>query len=657
MLHNIIQFYHKFGTWLLLLLWTIGIVLATILFVFGTLSLNILFPFILAWIIFLVFILWDRQTSKVTTQSKNPDKSRDNTLTKNLDTILTIIFVFGVVTVLLILQYYELRPDSYFIICSILAGILAFSILFSPRYKSSITHLIKISIFSFLTTFSIFKIYYWAGNDTWEHAGWNELVSNIGNIYATLGKEVDYPIQHIFVAITDILVAVDIRTASVLAIGIPSVLLSVVIYIILRKVIGEKFALISCLLTNLSPYLIEWRIYAQTTSYGLLVFLILLMAYLFAIFNENKTIKWRFYTIYFLLLTILCLGHQFTSFMVIFVLIGCWVGSIIYHKSLLTKEFWLLICSGFVMFIIWIIASFGFNQMVARIARQFTVTSENVGVDIYMEPYVNIIPPNEIISALTLPLLYTIICLLPILYLSIKYSVSNSKQHKFLHIVAISTGLLFCSYCIATIIGGNMEGRFTPLLALYSSICIGYLLWYLVTKFSANRNQSTLIKVGVGILIVVYVITILPFPSISPDNPVYKEGSVSQDAISYSDLIGLTTLSMYYPDEGDIYCESSYIIGCLAYTTFIHQYHSQKVIPNINVRGSLTNWNTIQNQSKSHLILRDELYSTPASNVIVYLPGKYKKQYIQLTTETLDKLFEQNMFIYTNGAISSIIIR
>ena len=661
MFRNLILFYHKYGTWLLLLLWTTGLIFLSALFALGSISSTMLSRIILAWILFLIFIIWDRKSkntdSEIDTNLKSPDNIIDNAwkLPHRWHRILTIIFFAGVTAVLFILQFYELRPDWYFIICSLLAGILTVSILFSPTHISSTVHLIKIGVLSLLTTFSLFKVYYWTGNDTWAHTGWNELVADIGNIYDILGKEVDYPLQHVFVAITDILTAVDIRTASVFAIGVPSVLLSLAVYIIMRKLIGEKFALVACLLANLSAYLITWRMLSQTTSYGVLVFLILFMVYLFLIFSENKKLQKRFTILYFLLLIALCLGHQFTGFMVLFILVGGWFGSVIYHKSLFTKEFWLLTSSGFIAFVVWLIASFGFNQMISLIVQQFTVTSE-IEVDVSVETYINITPPNELVVSLVNPETFTYLCLLPIIYLSVKYALSSSKHHKVLHIFAMCLGLLFSAYFINGLLGGGMAHRFLPILAVYVSICIAYLFWYITVKSSSKKKYLNTVLVVICVFVVIFSMVNLPYAGISPDNPIYVKGTTLQGAVTSGDLTGLKTLSAYYPDDVSVYYDNLNLGRCLSYTTFLHEYAAQQVIPAERIIGSLADWSNVLDEKESHVILRDELYTTPAYNKIQHAQGKYSSQYIQLTSDTLDGLIQKNKVIYENGEISSIII-
>ena len=662
MLRNIIHFYHKYGTWLLLLLWTVGVIFICTLFALGSINSKLLLPIILSWVLYLIFIIWDRHSKntdyEIDVNIKSPDKVIDNAwkLPRRWYRILTIIFFAGVTIVLFILQYSDLRPDSYFIICSLLAGVLATSILFSSPHISSIVHLVKTGIISFLTTFSLFKIYYWTGNDTWAHAESNELVADIGNIYEILGKEADYPLQHVFVAITDILTAVDIRTASVLAIAVPSVILSVAVYIIIRKLVGEKFALIACLLTNLSAYLITWRILSQTTSYGILVFSILLLVYLGALFKENKKLQKRFTILYFLLLIALCLGHMFTGFMVLFVLVGGWFGSIIYHKSLFTREFWLLVSSGFVMFVVWLIASFGFNAMISIFVRQIIETSATIGIDFEIEPYVNITPPSEIATLLGNPLIFTFLCLLPIIYLSVKYAISSSKHHKALHVFALGFGLLFSAYFLNSLLGGGMSHRFLPIMAIYTSLCIAYLLWYITETSSSKKKYLNTVLGAICIFVVVFSMINLPYAELSPDNPIYVKGATIQGSITSGDLTGLKTISAYFPEDTSIYYDNLNLGRCLSYTTFLYEYSSQLVIPEERSIGSLTDWNKIQEEKGSYVILRDELYTTPACNSIQIVPGRYQSQYIQLTSDTLDSLIQKNKVIYANGDISSLII-
>lgn len=662
MLHNIINIYHKFGTWLVLFLWTGGIILLISLYSIGSIPPKYIYPSVLAWVAFIIFLIWDRLT-------KNKDEDVYNHITcqnqllsrwvlsERWERILTIIFFIGVTITLFIIQCYEERPLFYFVLCSILAGILTITILFSPKQISSTVQLMKIGVLSSLTTFSFFKIYFWTGNDTWYHVAANELVVLIGNLYGSIGKEVDYPLQHIFVPAVDLISAVDVRIASVLAIAIPSLLLSVVVYIITRKVIGERFALIACLLTNLSVHLIEWRILSQTTSYGILVFFILFMLYFSIIFTENKILQRRFVILYFISLIALCLGHQFTAFMVIFVLLGGYGGSVLFHKSLINKELWLLVSSVFIMFIVWLVASYGFNTMISIILGRFSVTSGGILEGYDIEPYVNIAPPSELSALLNTPEFFIFICLLPIIFLSVKYAHSTDKHHKTLHILAISFGFVFCAYFLSTLIGGGMSARFLPILAIYASICISYLLWHITIKLSKQKKYINKILIGISIFIIVFSMVNLPCDKIAPDNPIYVKGAVLQSSISIGDLNGMKTLSEYYPRDVVIYSDNYNILRCLSYTTFLNRYNSQHVIPEIKNVGILANWNFIHNQTGSHLILRDDLYSTPAYNRVYYHTGIYTDQQIQLTEHYIDNLIDNNDVIYINGDILSLIIK
>ena len=331
---NIQKIYQKYGATLLFLLWTLGTTFIGILAIFGTTSISILVPLAIAWFIYGIFLLWDKYSKPkdqlIEDNILSPDKPLENlpVLSRRLEIILNLLFVCGWIISLLILQYSDVRPIIYYVCCSVMATILVISIIFSKKEKTNITHIIKILLFSSLSSLSIFKIYYWSGNDTWAHAGYNEVIADIGFLTPAMGKELDYPLQHLLVVITDILPNLDVRTASLIAITVPSVLVSVTIYLIAKRLIGEKFGLVACILMNLSAYVILWRILAQTTSYGVLVTSVLL-AVCFAIFlSEDKKLNSRYLILYIILIITLSLSLSLSLSLLVIYLVHLFLCSL-----------------------------------------------------------------------------------------------------------------------------------------------------------------------------------------------------------------------------------------------------------------------------------------------------------------------------------------
>ena len=294
--------------------------------------------------------------------------------------------------------------------------------------------------------------------------------------------------------------------------------------------------------------------------------------------------------------------------------------------------------------------------MISLIIDRFIITSNNILIDYAVESYVNIMPPSGLASLLNTPQFFVFICVLPIIYLSVKYAQSKDRHHKILHHFAMSIGLLFSAYFISTFIGGGMSHRLLPLLSIYASVCTAYLLWYVTSKLLKEKKYINKIFVGISIFIVVFSMVNLPYEEIATDNPIYVKGTTIQGSISNSDLIGLKTFSKYYPEEVYIYCDNFNIMRCLSYTTFLSEYNSQHVIPDVREKGLIPSWDSIYNQKGTHLILRDDLYSTPAFNRVYHDIAYYTDQYIQLNTNYIDNLIDEGNVVYTCGGLSSLLI-
>ncbi len=662
MIPTLIRYYSRYGVFLLVLLWTVGTVFLGVLHSLGFISSKThLLQFGIAWIALVLFILWDkRNQSKQETDIFSDDAETQMlkgipVLSPQIFILGNILFVLGIIVLLLTLQFTESRPTIWFILHSILSGLLTALLLLSPKQITTTSHLIRIGVFSALTTFSFFKTYFWLGNDTWAHASWNELTAEIGNIYVTLGKEADYPLYHIAVTIAQIVPDVDVRLASLLVVAVPSLLLSITLYLLLRKVVGERFALVACLIINICGYLIDWRVSSMTTSYGVTLLFVLYFLYFTIIDPLKENEKKRYLGLYVIFLVVLCLSHQFSTFMCLLVLLGFYIGSIIYHKSLKTPEIILLAGTFLIMLLVWITASFGFNRMVYLISQQISVTSGTIAIPVEIERYVNMTPPDTLSQLLSNPLVFLYICMLCLLYISLKYMYSPKSKTKYLHQITYGYGLIFIGFCITTIVASTMQGRFLPVLTIFLTISFVYVAYYILNKSKSYSHAK--ICIGICILVSVFCIMSVPTASTAADSTWMGEIR-SNPAISTGDLLGMITIAQYLPENhAPVHLESATVVRLSTYANYMEQYGRKHVIPEQEAIGTIMgNWFNLENYSGNYVIYREDIRFTATMQLVNYAPAKFVSQTIFIGCQYVDNISWENNMVYTNKHISNIIV-
>ncbi|HJJ28592.1 MAG TPA: hypothetical protein O0X70_04295 [Methanocorpusculum sp.] len=236
--------------------------------------------------------------------------------------LIDIIYYFGLLCLLLIVFFSAARDLPYIFAVSLLAVIAVLPVFLSNAQSVIFHALAKIIILFSVAVFSVFKDFYWIGRDVWKHAEWNYLIAQGGELVNNMGKEYFNPLQHIAVAVSDIFANVDIRTATLLCLTLPLVIiLPVALYIAARQIVGPKYAVFAPvigLFIGLAPH---WAAYAVTTSYAFMLFALLLVPLaklLFQLQNDSRKI-WA--VLFLLIVLAVALTHLFSSF-VLFLFLG-----------------------------------------------------------------------------------------------------------------------------------------------------------------------------------------------------------------------------------------------------------------------------------------------------------------------------------------------
>lgn len=256
-------------------------------------------------------------------------------LSRKWKTVLDISFLLLFSLSLIILHYSEYRPFSYFFVYSLCVGSVAVSIFFSTHKLDYLTQYSKIILLSFNIDYSIFNLAgFIPGADPWKQAKMNYLLSQTGNIGVLFDKEVYFPVMHIQTAIMNIISNVSLKDASNFAIIIPFVLASSFVYLTSKHFFGERVGLFTMLLVSISDFNIYWGSAPQTTSYGIILYYLLIYILVKAYFPKPNP---KFVSLSIFLIFILTITQTVSSFIFVITILGFFFGSIfyslIYEKS------------------------------------------------------------------------------------------------------------------------------------------------------------------------------------------------------------------------------------------------------------------------------------------------------------------------------------
>lgn len=310
------QFFEKFDLVVALISLIFGLTVISLYLISATIYLVTLgLAISLASLIYL--LIWNKKENK-----------SENYRTKKEKILYELLFFVVFSMSLYILNISEGRPPIYFILISACTGLLAISIFCSETKSNSLIQILKIFMLSFNIKYSI---YYFFGGipgiDSVVHAKMNDLLSQVGNINVLSGKEPYFPIMHVEVAITEILTSTGIKDASNFAIIIPLVLSTIFVFLVARDLFGEKIGLLAMLIVNVTDFHIYWGSAPQTTTFGIILYYLLLFT-LSKVISPRNNIKWDIISL--ILISTIILTHAVSSFIFLTTLIGLLMGSIIY---------------------------------------------------------------------------------------------------------------------------------------------------------------------------------------------------------------------------------------------------------------------------------------------------------------------------------------
>ena len=200
---------------------------------------------------------------------------------KRLNLVLDILFVLLFTSSLYALHTSIFRPPIYFVLISLCTSILAVKILlYNPHKKYQLYILLfEICLVAFNLRAGIYLNYGgMIGVDPWQIRLFVEDIINNGAVVESdfLGKYSVFAIMQIYSAIASLICGVSSKMGMFIAVTLPNIFCSILIFLIARKLLNEKIGLIAMLIYGFCDFSIAYSIEICAWSFGIAVYIVIL---------------------------------------------------------------------------------------------------------------------------------------------------------------------------------------------------------------------------------------------------------------------------------------------------------------------------------------------------------------------------------------------
>ena len=556
------------------------------------------------------------------------------------------IFLFTLSILLLRLGLYH-RSLSYFIIITIICGIIAIGILISDKKEHTWLILLQIFLVSLNIRWGIYSIYpSLYGTDPWRHVAIIQSIVELAHIPPiSEGYSYTYlPIMHFEVAVTEIITSLNGKNLLFYSIGLITVFSTIFIFLLGQRVFNTKIGLLATLLLNTSNFHIyfgTWAIIPMTL--GAVFFTMILYILTNNIKDTKRNLLWLSSPLSILYLGILILTHALATVMVLVSVIFGYITNKFYFifKKNETKSYEINISSTIVLFFIvatiahWIYASYTTNLTFLEYAVEMvhnSLMSVEVG-----DVTITIITTGAISPIATIlgNLGYTIVASFAIIGALIALSHRNFNSSKLL-IVTIFFVLFFFTF-IPRFVGTGTFSMIMPGRWYLFQYIVGSLLASLAVFSFVRLNRSSEIRViSIFVVISFIVFFMITSPSANPDSPIYsKELDTTISAYTSSELAAAD----FVPKMGDnIKITTDYAYGNVIFM-YLNRNYSEPI--NVLILHDRTTY------GRGITVIRQSVMD---KGVFFRLGNTYYKEYFN---ETIIKEFEAKNSIYSNGVVTA----
>ena len=563
---------------------------------------------------------------------------------KNVLSIIFFILIF-ITSIIWFNQLYS-RPLEYFILLSLLSGLISIEIIAYKKENSVLPILLKIF---FLAVIIRAGIYYnfpsLMGYDAYFHTNIANLISINGFVplFEISGKYINYPILHIFISMTKVVTFVDIKNAVFYSIGLISIFSLLFIFILINRLAGPRISLLSILIISLSTQIITAGI-TNITAGSLVLCYFVMILYLF-LFKKNVS---RIFTGMLLFITaIIIITHQLSTFVVLLI-IGLLTISIVSFEFIFNTKgknpIFLLYLPFFAIAMI-----FYWMSTTAYYQQSFfeTVFSPFIDVLKYGGQYGSdvLIVGHEyarpFIETLLLQASYLIIPFFAIggIYLWI------SKKDAIKFSIAVATATLFLIIYAVPLLGirNLLTARWMPFLLIFLGILAAAYIISCVDLVKSNFYKFVTIFMIISVFSFLMIVT----PSINKDNPLVAKDTTPRNQYTINEISAIITLQSIRDEK--IFVDLSFTNAFLFYgsnSTVEDQNKMVDIVFPFNGEKEFS-----KNDPGSLIILRKSTLKEPITLKVSDLYGDtYAAPLSSTSFDYMEKSFNQN-FVFTNGNV------
>ena len=458
------------------------------------------------------------------------------------------IFFFTIFSITLLIWYTHLyfRPISYFILISLLTGIIAIEILYFKEGDPAWSILLKIFLLSANIRAGIFYIFpSLMGYDAYGHAKIAELITNIGFMppFEISKKYFYYPVAHIFFSITQIVNQIDIKDAIFCSIGLVSIISTIFIYLIGKELAGPQIGLLATLLANVTNVLIVRGITNITPGSLVLCYFMLI---LYLIFKEDIKHKVINLSLILFITFLMIITHQLSTFVVLVSLTSICFGNLAYNYVYKHEE-GVDISTSFILLFAVALQSYWMHTSV-RLGRTF--------FDYVVGPFINVLQSggeygsNVLIvgydyhrSLLDTLLLHSSYLILPFFAIGgVLYWLSLRDNKKFSIVTAVII-LYLLVYGIPLLGMRNLlTSRWVPFLSVFLVIVASAYIFTIIELIKSDRNKIF----AIFTIAVIFSFLMITTPGINKDNPIFAKDTTFRNQFKDSEVSTAKTISNVY---------------------------------------------------------------------------------------------------------------
>jgi hypothetical protein len=461
--------------------------------------------------------------------------------------LLNIIF-FTLFSITLLIWYTHLyfRPLSYFILISLLAGIIAIEILYFKKGDPAWSTLLKILLLSANIRAGIFYNFpSLMGYDAFWHAKTAEIITNTGFVppFEISGKYFYYPVAHIFISITQIVNQIDIKDAIFCSIGLVSIISTIFIYLIGKKLAGPQIGLLATLLANVTNSIIVRGITNITPGSLVLCYFMLI---LYLIFREDIKHKVINLALIIFITFLMIITHQLSTFVVFITLTSISFGKIAYNYVYKHEE-GVDISTYYILLFAIALQSYWMHTYMSP-GRTF--------FDAVVGPFISVLQSGgeygsnvlivgteyhrSLLDTLLLHSSYLIIPFFAIGGVLLWLSLRDNKKFSIVTAVIILYSFVYGIPLLG--MRNLLTSRWVPFLSVFLVIVASAYIFTIIELIKSNRNKIF----AIFTIAVIFSFFMITTPGINKDNPIFAKDTTFRNQFKDSEVSTAKTISNVY---------------------------------------------------------------------------------------------------------------